>query len=56
VRKRALVDAFHEAAISGGAKDNGKPGFRLQYRANCYGALVLDRDGYNLEAVCREAE
>jgi catechol 2,3-dioxygenase-like lactoylglutathione lyase family enzyme len=56
VRKRALVAAFYEAAISAGGKDNGKPGLRLQYSANYYGAFVLDPDGYNIEAVCREAE
>ena len=56
VNKRALVDAFYQAAIAAGAKDNGKPGPRPQYSANYYGAFVLDPDGYNIEAVCREME
>ena len=56
VNKRAKVDAFYEAALAAGGKDNGKPGARPQYSANYYGAFVLDPDGYNVEAVCREAE
>ena len=56
VNKRALVDAFYDAAMAAGARDNGKPGPRPQYSANYYGAFVLDPDGYNVEAVCREAE
>jgi catechol 2,3-dioxygenase-like lactoylglutathione lyase family enzyme len=55
VDKRALVDAFYEAALAAGGKDNGKPGLRPQYSADYYGAFVLDPDGYNVEAVCREA-
>ena len=56
VNQRALVDAFYDAALAAGGKDNGKPGPRPQYSANYYGAFVLDPDGYNVEAVCREAE
>ena len=56
VNKRALVDAFYAAALAAGGKDNGKPGPRPQYSANYYGAFVLDPDGYNIEAVCREVE
>jgi predicted lactoylglutathione lyase len=55
VSHRSLVDAFYAAAIAAGGKDNGKPGLRPQYSANYYGAFVLDPDGYNIEAVCREA-
>jgi predicted lactoylglutathione lyase len=51
-----MVDAFYLAAIAAGGKDNGKPGPRPQYSANYYGAFVLDPDGYNVEAVCREVE
>ena len=40
------------AAIAAGAKDNGPPGLRSHYHANCYGAFVLDFDGHNIEAVC----
>jgi len=49
---RAAVDAFYEAAIRAGGKDNGKPGLRPQYHPNYYGAFVLDPDGHNIEAVC----
>jgi len=56
VDRRALVDAFYRASIAAGGHDNGKPGTRPRYSAGYYGAFVLDPDGYNLEAVCREAE
>jgi catechol 2,3-dioxygenase-like lactoylglutathione lyase family enzyme len=56
VEKRALVDAFYTAALAAGGKDNGQPGIRPQYSQQYYGAFVLDPDGYNIEAVCREAE
>ena len=56
VSKRALVDEFYTAAVVAGGRDNGKPGPRPQYNANYYSAFVLDPDGYNIEAVCREAE
>ena len=49
---RADVDAFYEAAIAAGAKDNGAPGLRPIYHADYYGAFVLDPDGNNIEAVC----
>jgi catechol 2,3-dioxygenase-like lactoylglutathione lyase family enzyme len=53
---RKTVDAFYDAAIKAGGKDNGKPGIREQYHPNYYGAFVLDRDGHNIEAVCHTAE
>jgi catechol 2,3-dioxygenase-like lactoylglutathione lyase family enzyme len=56
VSRRALVDAFYEAGIAAGGRDNGKPGLRPQYNANYYGAFVLDPDGYNIEAVCKETK
>jgi catechol 2,3-dioxygenase-like lactoylglutathione lyase family enzyme len=49
---RAEVDAFYQAAITAGGKDNGAPGLRPHYHANYYGAFVLDPDGNNIEAVC----
>ena len=49
---RADVDAFYEAALANGAKDNGPPGLRPQYHENYYAAFVLDPDDNNLEAVC----
>lgn len=53
---RALVDAFHKAAVAAGGKDNGAPGIRAHYHENYYGAFVLDADGNNIEAVCHKPE
>ena len=52
---RATVDAFHEAAIVAGGRDNGLPGLRPEYHSTYYGAYVLDPDGNNIEAVCHGA-
>jgi catechol 2,3-dioxygenase-like lactoylglutathione lyase family enzyme len=49
---RAAVDAFHEAALNGGGRDNGRPGLRPYYHPSYYAAFVLDPDGVNVEAVC----
>ena len=49
---RQQVDAFYEAAIAAGGRDNGPPGLRPHYHEHYYGAFVLDRDGNNIEAVC----
>jgi catechol 2,3-dioxygenase-like lactoylglutathione lyase family enzyme len=49
-RDRAMVDAFHEAAIKNGGEDNGAPGER-PYHPGYYAAFVLDPDGNNIEAV-----
>ncbi len=51
-KDRAAVDAFYEAALKAGGRDNGPPGLRPHYHANYYGAFVLDPDGHNIEAVC----
>ena len=51
-KDRASVDAFHQAALAAGGKDNGAPGLRPHYHPNYYGAFVLDPDGHNIEAVC----
>ena len=48
------VDAFHEAGLAAGGKDNGAPGLRLHYHADYYGAFVIDPEGHNLEAVCHK--
>ena len=45
------VDAFYEAAMAAGGKDNGKPGIRDIYHPTYYGAFVLDPEGNNVEAV-----
>ena len=47
---RAMVDAFHRAALAHGGTDNGEPGERA-YHPGYYAAFVLDPDGNNIEAV-----
>jgi len=49
-KSRAMVDAFHRAALAGGGQDNGGPGER-PYHPGYYAAFVLDPDGNNIEAV-----
>ena len=51
---RAMVDAFHDAALGAGGIDNGQPGLREQYHPTYYGAFVHDLDGNNIEAVCHK--
>jgi catechol 2,3-dioxygenase-like lactoylglutathione lyase family enzyme len=51
---RAAVDAFYEAALAAGGRDNGKPGVRAHYHPSYYGAFVLDPEGHNIEAVCHK--
>jgi catechol 2,3-dioxygenase-like lactoylglutathione lyase family enzyme len=53
---RALVHAFHAAALAAGGIDHGAPGLRAEYHPNYYGAFVLDPDGYNIEAVKHDPE
>lgn len=49
-QNRAMVDAFHKAALAHGGTDNGAPGERT-YHPAYYAAFVLDPDGNNIEAV-----
>jgi catechol 2,3-dioxygenase-like lactoylglutathione lyase family enzyme len=49
-RDRAMVEAFHKAALESGGRDNGAPGER-KYHPGYYAAFVLDPDGNNIEAV-----
>ena len=53
---RAKVEAFYEAALAAGGKDNGGPGLRTIYHPNYYAAFVHDPDGINIEAVCHRPE
>ena len=50
-KDRATVDAFYEAALAAGGKDNGAPGLRRDYHPDYYAAFVIDPDGNNVEAV-----
>ena len=49
---RRSVEAFHEAALATGGRDNGKPGLREDYGPNYFAAVVIDPDGYRIEAYC----
>ena len=50
----SAVDDFHAAALAAGGKDNGAPGLRPRYAEHWYAAFILDPDGHNIEAVCRQ--
>jgi catechol 2,3-dioxygenase-like lactoylglutathione lyase family enzyme len=50
-KSRHEVEAFHEAAVAAGGKDNGGPGYRKEYWPGYYAAFVHDPDGHNIEAV-----
>jgi catechol 2,3-dioxygenase-like lactoylglutathione lyase family enzyme len=54
VKSRALVEAFYQAGLAAGGRDNGGPGPRPHYHANYYGAFILDPNGHNIEAVCHD--
>lgn len=45
------IQAFYDAALAAGGKDNGAPGPRKEYSPGYYAAFVLDPDGNNIEAV-----
>ena len=47
---RAQVQAFHEAALAHGGRDNGGPGER-SYHPGYYAAFAFEPDGNNIEAV-----
>jgi catechol 2,3-dioxygenase-like lactoylglutathione lyase family enzyme len=47
----SMVEAFYQAALANGGKDNGPPGERSQYHPGYYAAFVVDPDGNNIEAV-----
>jgi len=53
---RSEVDAFYDAALNVGGRDNGPPGLRgpeAGYPPGYYAAFVLDPDDNNIEAVFR---
>jgi catechol 2,3-dioxygenase-like lactoylglutathione lyase family enzyme len=47
---KQAVDEFYRAAIDAGAKDEGRPGPRVDYGAPYYGCFVRDPDGHKIEA------
>ena len=49
-RSRKAVKDFYDAGLGAGGKDNGGPGFRLEYGDDYYAAFVYDPDGNNIEA------
>ncbi len=56
-QSREAVNSFYSAALDAGGKDNGPPRLRdtsQGYPPGYYAAFVLDPDGNNIEAVCRE--
>jgi catechol 2,3-dioxygenase-like lactoylglutathione lyase family enzyme len=52
---RAVVDAFHAAALAHGGTDEGAPGLR-PFHAHFYAAYVRDPDGNKLSAVCERPQ
>jgi catechol 2,3-dioxygenase-like lactoylglutathione lyase family enzyme len=48
---RVLVDAFWQAGVDAGYRDDGAPGLRPEYAADYYGGFLLDPDGNSAEAV-----
>jgi len=53
---RAMVDAFHKAALENGGSDEGPPSLRPHYHPNYYGAYIRDPDGNKLQAVCHRKD
>lgn len=49
-KNKAMVEAFHKAALANGGTDNGAPGLR-SYHPGYYAAFVIDPDGNNIETV-----
>lgn len=53
---REAVDAFWQAGIDAGYRDDGAPGPRTVYGPDYYGGFLLDPDGNSAEAVHTERE
>jgi catechol 2,3-dioxygenase-like lactoylglutathione lyase family enzyme len=50
-KSREAVIAFHDAALVGGGRSDGKPGTRRAEITEYFGAFILDLDGNKIEAV-----
>jgi catechol 2,3-dioxygenase-like lactoylglutathione lyase family enzyme len=55
-RDRAQVDAFWQAGVDAGFRDDGAPGPRAPYGPSYYGGFLLDPDGNSVEAVVIDRE
>lgn len=51
VKDKERVEAFYQAALAAGGKDNGAPGPRPEHNPNYYACFVLEPDGRNLEVM-----
>ncbi len=51
---RDHVDAFWQAGVKAGWKDDGEPGERPEYTPSYYGAFLRDPDGNSAEAVIHD--
>lgn len=54
-QNRAQINAFHDAALSAGGKDEGAAGSR-DWAPNAYAAYTRDLDGNKLAVYCFKAE
>jgi catechol 2,3-dioxygenase-like lactoylglutathione lyase family enzyme len=45
------VQAWYKKCLELGGKDNGAPGYRLEYYPGYYGAFIIDTNGWRIEAV-----
>ncbi len=50
-KDRGQVEAFYQAGLAAGARDNGAPGERPHYHPGYYAAFLVDPDGNNIEVV-----
>jgi catechol 2,3-dioxygenase-like lactoylglutathione lyase family enzyme len=53
-QSRAHVDAFWQAGIAAGGRDDGPPGLRPHYHPAYYAAFLMDPEGNRIEAVCHK--
>ena len=51
---REQVAAAHAAALESGGRDNGGPGYRVDYAPGYYAAFAFDPDGNNVEFLFRD--
>jgi catechol 2,3-dioxygenase-like lactoylglutathione lyase family enzyme len=54
VSTREKVEAFYNAAITAGSRDNDAPALSPEHHPDYFSAYVFDPDGHNIEAVCHE--